>query len=200
MRAPPSERNHGEWTVIKRRRRQSPSENTPPIACKTIYIDFLPLEINPQTLRFIFNPYGSISSIVIPYKIRDNCNHRYAFIKYLSTHSLMGAISHENGRRIGNFKLKVSPAKYDSPTHTTLNPPLKPHTVQPKNNLPSKNHRAATRDHRSYKEAATFPPLELHNTTKSPSTKPTTYEFVRIYKSRPTLTKTPTKDTTQPRS
>lgn len=152
----PGELEEGAWQTVKRRRRQSPPKSIPSTANKTIFIDFLPMEINTQTLRFIFLPHGSISTIVIPQKLRENCRHRYAFIKYSSTQSLLSAISQENGRKIGTFKLKVNPAKYDSPTQSFHNQPhMKPRFQ--KHNPFMSNQNAAIRDHRSYKEATYAP-------------------------------------------
>ena len=163
----PRERNQGEWFVVKRRRRQTGGMSNS-TACKTIFIDFLPLEINLQTLRFIFNPYGTILSIVIPDKIRVNCKYRYAFIKFLSTHSLLGAIGHANGRKIGNYKLKVSPAKYDTSTQANQTPPLRQGPPYKPNPLIN-NHYAANRDHRSYKEVASPSTFKPHTVYPNPS-------------------------------
>ena len=164
-RSPPRERNNEEWQTIKRRRRQSPPKN-PPTARKTIFIDYLPLEIKPQTLSFIFLPHGRISTIIIPAKLREKCNHRFAFIKFFSTQSLLSAISHENGRRIGKFKLKVNPAKFDSPSQTTPSHPIlhKPSHLNPTTN---NEHHRSLRDQRSYKDVTI--PNPPHTNPRKPT-------------------------------
>lgn len=158
------ERNTEGWTTVSRR--SQTSKPPAPTATKTIYVDYLPIEINLQTIRFIFLPHGDIADIVIPPRVRENHNHRFAFVKFLSTHSLLSAILHENGRRIGNHVLRVNPAKYDTPSPSPFNPPLakKPTPVMKPPQVPPRI-RNAVRDHRTYKEASipTTNILKPHN-------------------------------------
>ena len=63
------------------------------------------------------------------------------------------AISEENGRKIGNFRLKVEPAKFDKPLATLPQPHPKPLNLNSdRQKIPTSLHSSALRDTRSYKE------------------------------------------------
>ena len=175
-----NQRSNEEWFTVRRRRQPS----NPPLstALKTIFIDFLPPDINIQTINFIFLPYGNISDIILPPNLRKNRNHRYAFVKYSSTHSLLSAINHENGRKIGNYKLKVNPAKYDKPSHNFSKPPPPPRQPTYSSNIKPSNqpYKPVTIDHRSFKDVTNpntsfwKPSHEPHPTTSFPADHPPT--------------------------
>nr|CCA66197.1 hypothetical protein [Beta vulgaris subsp. vulgaris] len=163
------EREADEWITVKRKNMRP--KPYPPIACKTIFINFLPPETHPQTLVDIFSHYGDIAELSLPHRTRNNCNHRYAFIKFYSTQAVINAIRQENGRRIGMFKIKVNPAKYDKPYMSQFHRPIhhRPHKLPPAKTFLS-HRNPAWRDHRSYKEA-TNPNKENQNKT-FPTTNP----------------------------
>ena len=161
-----------EWTTVRRRR--AIPRYPPQSATRTIFVDFLPPGINPQTIRYIFLPHGKISDLVLPLKPRKNCSHRYAFVKFYSSQALLSAIHHENGRKIGNFTLRVNPAKYDTPSIPAKHhhDPRKTHSFL-KQQSPLSSPKPATRDHRTYKEASQ-PSGKANNT--QPSTLPNDHQ------------------------
>ena len=167
-----SERNPNQWTLVKRRGKTGNRA----IATRTCFVDFLPPEINYQTLAFCFQKFGDIARIFIPEKLRSNCMHRYAFVSFFSHTAFNNAIKEMNGKVIGTLKLRVFPAKYDKPL-----PKSNPKTRQPNQILKTisrKVHRGQTksyeRDHRSYIEVSTQtqPPPRKNQTATFNSSDP----------------------------
>lgn len=181
-RNPLQPRNPYQWNTVTRKRT---SMRKPQPALRTCFVDFIPTTINPSDILKTFELYGPISHIHIPPKLRQNRNHKYAFVQFLSSQSCLKAIQDENGRRLGGARLKVFPAKADNP------PPIQkpfrspnPSTHDPLNyqsrrtTYPSK---PANRDHRSYKEACTNvpSPTPKPHSTKKPKTR-TNHQFPSI--------------------
>ena len=171
----PSERIQEPWITVCKKRK-TPPRPPPSPASQTIYIDFLPANSTPYDVSNIFFPYDIIETISVPEKLRANCSHRYAFVKYHSPLSVQPAIKAENGRRIGPYSLRVRPAKRDKPTPKPKPTPIKypppyspkPQSTNPTTVEPITNH--TLRDSRSYKEASIPPPLRRPKTKQNLST------------------------------
>ena len=144
------ERNPNPWIMAKSRRR---SKVSPPMAVRTCFVNFLPLNISQKELAHIFAQYGEVARIIIPGMNLSNRQYRYAFIKFFAQSAFQRAIKGENGRQIGNLHMRVYPAKHDmnipnpekhSKRQTTNShrPTLKFTKMNPLNRV---------RDHRSYK-------------------------------------------------
>lgn len=152
--------NPNPWIPVRRRRPQ-PSTH-PNLATKTIFIDFLPINTTPYDISNIFFPYGLITDIVLPEKLRPNTKHRYPFVRFYSSHSMHQSIKAENGRKVGNFTMKVNPAKTDKPSK---NPKPRPSYTQ--KNTKTQNRSvplsvnppptSSLRDARTYKEVSSSP-------------------------------------------
>lgn len=123
------------WTTI--RRKQFAAKPPPNLAHKTIFINFLPPDVDPQLIINIFSRHGDIADLVIPFKKRVNCDHHFAFLKFFSTQAFLNAIKRENGRKLGRHTLRVNPAKFDTPSRQP-NPNQKP--FKPPIKTPSLTH------------------------------------------------------------
>lgn len=146
------ERNPNPWVMATRRKlKRTPSS---PSAQKTCFIDFLPPTINLHDLSAIFCKYGTIANIYIPEKLRPNKSYRYAFIKFISISSLQPAMRGENGKRMGNYIMRIYPAKHDKLNHNPYPEPTRTQTYNKNNNhtYPRKPNSYPSRDHRSYRE------------------------------------------------
>lgn len=161
-------RDEDEWTVV--RRKHAATRSNKPIANKTIFVDFLPPDIQPHHILNIFSMYGDIANLVLPTKLRPRCNHKYAFVKYFSTQAFLNAIRKENGRKMGSFQLRVNPAKYDKHEVVTRKPITKPNPpYRNPNNIPVAYY-PSYRNHRSYKDATQQPTkIPVDNHPRNPS-------------------------------
>ena len=141
----------GQWTTVLRRKEKKCST----MATKTCFIDSLPINTCSYDLEKYFSPYGPISSIYIPPKLRPQRNVRYAFIKFQSSHSAEMAIKRENGRRMlsGNLNVKFAKADKQLPRTPTWQPHHRPKTFN--NDPPPPKPLVSKRDHRTYKQACT---------------------------------------------
>ena len=157
----PRKRNQDQWTIVQRRKTNKSRTQ----ATKTCFINHLPLIATISDVAKIFRTHGAIAEIVIP-STQKNPHHKFAFVQYTYPQSLATAIRDEHGRRMGNSRISVFPAKYDKPVNQSIPNPRFPHkNSQEKSFMSSNPHRNNMRDSRSYKEVAN---------TKNPQTHPVT--------------------------
>lgn len=107
----------------------------------------------------------------------------YAFIKFYAKSSLSRAVDGENGRKMGNFRIRVHPAKHDknspSPEPHHKKPwPSQNHPTQKSNTKPPLNH---VRDQRSYKDVF----LNKNLSQMNPNTHPSSSRNNQPYQSNP---------------
>lgn len=138
------------------RRRKTRSTKPPQPASRTCFIDFLPINICEYDIAKAFAPYGPITNISIPAKIRPQCHHRFAFVQFLSSESQRIAIRKENGRKLFGGRLRVFAAKNDT-SQTLSHPKSQPKTHMTPKFIPNYKQPApkntSNLDHRSYKDA-----------------------------------------------
>lgn len=93
-----------------------PAMRSPSITPSTpsLFVFHLPADANESTLRILFEPYGSLSSVrVLPGK-------GYGFVNFDSTSAAVAAVNALNGFRIGNKHLKVEFKKSSPPVLATV--------------------------------------------------------------------------------
>lgn len=149
-----SERNTNphHWTTVSRKKPRT----TTNIAQKTCFINFLPENIIRQDLHHLFSRHGEIENIHIPAVAHPHRRYRYAFVKFRSNVSLVRAIRGEDGRVMGNNRIRTHPAKRDKAFPTAPPPNTNPHHQLKKTQerQTTKLPHSSTRDHRSYKEVS----------------------------------------------
>lgn len=171
------EKNPNQWIVVQRKKLR----NHPRPATKTIFIDFLPPDTTKPMLASIFDRYGRIEYISIPSPLRQNKNHRYAFVKFFQQSALHAAIRLENHRKMGDNSIRIHPANRDkSATYQQkLDTPLN-HTKKPRKMAPD-SRSFAVKDHRTFKEACLNKQPIIHPPHPKPNThhneKPNTHQI-----------------------
>ena len=141
--------------------KEAACSQTSPIACKTIFVDFLLSDINPHIIINVFSRHGDIVDLVIPPRLRANCQHLYAFIKFFSIQALLMQLELKMKEcwKTLNWELTWR-------NTTNLNKKIPTPTVFPQRT-------PAIRDHRSYRETTkpsskqTANPLPNHEPTHS---------------------------------
>ena len=183
----PRERNQAhQWQMVVKRKPKPHQAH----ALHTCFVNFLPLSMTSSEIGKIFKTHGFIEFIYIP-MIKENSNHKCAFVKFKFPQSLPTAIRDENGKKLGDHQITVYPAKFDKslppksldPTYHLPPPPST--RPPPRKQLPPK--RDAKRDSRTYKEVTSPQPGQthpqhhpIHHTppyNKPPSPKTTTLTF-----------------------
>ena len=95
--------NHGK----KRRDNLVVSVDSDPIRFRreniavTLFVDHLPIDTNNGSLRRLFNPFGRVVDVFVPWKIRKGLNFRFGFVRFESYEEACSVV-----RRMDRYVLK----------------------------------------------------------------------------------------------
>lgn len=185
------ERNHENlWTTVSRKKPKPRQTH----ATKMCFVNHLPLNITISEISHIFRTHGAIAAITIP-TTQKHSNHIFAFVQYYYPQSLTTAVRDENGKKVGDTRITIYPAKYDKP-QTPINNPNQPRKPQPRiiqdrNHPKQKNHKSQIRDNRSYKKVTKPPHTTMFTENQSPQKN-------QPPETQSNLNQTPPKQTTKP--
>ncbi|KAK9293141.1 hypothetical protein L1049_021127 [Liquidambar formosana] len=78
-----------------------------------VFVDNLPIDMNPKWLRRIFNWFGRVTDVFIPKKVRAGVGTRFAFVRFERRSEAMSAVRRCNGAFMGRFRMAVKLASYE---------------------------------------------------------------------------------------
>jgi len=74
----------------------------------SIFVDNLPLDMNPRWLRRIFGWFGEVTDVFIPNKFRKGVGTKFGFVRFCKRGEAMLAVRRCKGACLGNFRLIVN--------------------------------------------------------------------------------------------
>ncbi|KAL4570415.1 hypothetical protein LXL04_026067 [Taraxacum kok-saghyz] len=122
-----------QWKQVRRKKNRIEDHAHTAKTATSFFFQNFPENINKDSLRQIFQTYGTVVDVFIPAKI-DISNRKFGFVRFIRVNNPTKFLSKLQNIWIGSYKVRISIAKYQRPVNsadrrgiTTATPHLTPY-------------------------------------------------------------------------